>query len=100
MHAEGKYGALGIWDTKYSLHHGKYQGVPATKKMMTLRDFDWYKREGDHLIQNWVPIDLIDLFMQMDINLFDRKHHQYERRKLGINWWDLPIDELSKRAEK
>ena len=94
FYAEGQYGALGIWDSKYSLHHGEYQGVSATKKMMTLRDFDWYRREGDYLIQNWVPIDLIDLFMQMDVDLFDRMHRQHELRKQGINWWDLPINEL------
>ncbi len=92
--AEGQYSALGIWDSKYSLHNGEYQGVPATKKMMTLRDFDWYKREGDYLIQNWVPIDLIDLFLQLDVDLFDRMHRQNELRKRGINWWDLPVDKF------
>lgn len=100
FHAEGQYGALGIWDSKYSLHHGEYQGVSATKKMMTLRDFDWYRREGDHLIQNWVPMDLIDLFMQMDVDLFDRMHRQHELRKRGINWWDLPVNELLKLNAK
>ena len=100
FHAEGQYGALGIWDSKYSLHHGEYQGVSATKKMMTLRDFDWYRREGDHLIQNWVPMDLIDLFMQMDVDLFDRMHRQHELRKQGIHWWDLPVNELLKLNAK
>ena len=93
--AEGQYSALGIWDSKYSLHNGEYQGIPATKKMMTLRDFDWYRREGDYLIQNWVPIDLIDLFMQLDVDLFDRMHRQNELRKRGINWWDLPVKKFN-----
>ena len=91
FYGEGQFGALGIWDSKFSVHHGEYQGVPATKKMMTLRDFDWYRREGDLLVQNWIPIDLIDLFLQMDIDLFDRMHRQNELRKRGINWWDLPV---------
>ena len=91
FYGEGQFGALGIWDSKFSVHHGEYQGIPATKKMMTLRDFDWYRREGDLLVQNWIPIDLIDLFLQMDIDLFDRMHRQNELRKRGINWWDLPV---------
>jgi hypothetical protein len=99
-YAEGHYGALGIWDSKFSLHHGEYQDVAGTKKMMTLRDFDWYRREGDYLIQNWIPIDLIDLFMQMDIDLFDRMHRQHELRKRGINWWDLPVNGFDPRAKK
>lgn len=93
--AEGQYAALGIWDSKFSRHHGEYQGIPATEKMMTLRDFDWYKRDGEYLIQNWIPIDLIDLFLQMDVDLFDRMHRQHELRKQGINWWDLPTEGLA-----
>ena len=39
---------------------------------MTIRDFDWYRRDGTKLIQNWVPIDLIDLCLQMGVDLFER----------------------------
>jgi hypothetical protein len=55
---------------------------------MTIRDFDWYRREGDLLIENWVPIDMIDLFMQMGVDLFDRLRRQVEQRKLGKYWFD------------
>ena len=84
---EGNYASAGIWDYKFSLHHGEYLGVPATGKMMTMRDFDWYKRDGEVLTQNWVPIDIIDLLMQMDVNLFDRMHHQIEQRKRRDHWY-------------
>lgn len=89
---EGLYAAGGIWDQPFSTHHGAYQGTPATGKLMTIRDFDWYKRDGDRLIQNWIPIDLIDIFKQLDVDLFDRMHRQHELRKRDINWWDLPVD--------
>jgi predicted ester cyclase len=91
-HGEGQYSAVGVWDYKFSVQHGEYQGIPATKKIITIRDFDWYKREGNYLIQNWIPIDMIDIFLQMDVDLFDRMHRQHELRKRGINWWDLPVD--------
>jgi len=91
-HGEGHYSAVGVWDYKFSVQHGEYQGIPATKKIITIRDFDWYKREGNYLIQNWIPIDMIDIFLQMDVDLFDRMHRQHELRKRGINWWDLPVD--------
>ncbi len=89
---EGQYAAGGIWDQAFSTHYSEYQGVPATGKLMKLRDFDWYKRDGNRLIQNWIPIDLIDLFKQLDVDLFDRMHRQHELRKRGIDWWDLPVD--------
>ena len=87
FHAEGNYAAVGIWDSKFSRHHGEYQGVPATGKMLTLRDFDWYKREGNLLIQNWIPIDMIDLFRQMGVDLFERMQHQLEERRRGNPWY-------------
>ena len=93
-HGEGQYSAVGVWDYKFSHHHGEYQGIPATNKIISIRDFDWYKREGDLLIQNWIPIDMVDIFLQFDIDLFDRMHRQHELRKRGINWWDLPVDSM------
>lgn len=85
---EGKFAAGGIWDVKFSRHNGVYQDVPGTGKMMSMRDFDWYKREGDRLLQNWVPIDLVNLFLQMDVDLFDRMRLQIEARKRGNQWYE------------
>ncbi|MDE0816978.1 MAG: ester cyclase [Pirellulaceae bacterium] len=90
LFAEGNYACLGGWDGQYSRNHGEYQGIPPTGKIFTIRDFDWYKCGGGRIIQNWVPMDVVDLFMQMDVDLFDRMRRQNELRKRGINWWDLP----------
>lgn len=81
--AEGNYAALGVWDAPFSYHNGPFMGVPATGKLMTMRDFDWYRREGNYLMQNWVPLDMIDLFLQMDVDLFARLQEQIEQRKCG-----------------
>ena len=77
---EGKYSCGGIWDTVFSKHNGEYAGVPATGKLLTIRDFDWWKREGDLLVENWIPIDLIDLFRQMGVDLMDRLRVQVTQR--------------------
>ena len=84
---EGKYCAGGIWDTAFSHHHGEYAGIPATGKLLTLRDFDWWKREGEYLIENWVPIDMIDLFRQMGVDLMERLQTQIDQRKRGDLAW-------------
>jgi predicted ester cyclase len=80
--AEGHYASIGVWDAPFSRHNGEYLGIPATGKLLTMRDFDWYRREGDLLVQNWVPIDMIDLFLQMGIDLFARLRRQIERSRL------------------
>ncbi len=84
---EGAFCAGGIWDTAYSRHNGMYAGVAATGKLLTLRDFDWWKREGDYLIENWVPIDMIDLFRQMGVDLMARLQEQVELRRRGKSLW-------------
>lgn len=70
--AEGHYAALGVWDQPFSVHRGTYLGVPATDKLITMRDFDWYRREGNRLVQNWVPIDLLDILRQFGVDPMDR----------------------------
>lgn len=73
---EGNYSCGGIWDVVFSAHHGTYAGIPATGKLLTIRDFDWWKREGELLVENWVPIDLIDLCRQMGVDLMERLAEQ------------------------
>ena len=86
--AEGAYVAGGIWDTAFSHHHGDYAGIPATGKLLTLRDFDWWKREGDYLVENWVPIDMIDLCRQIGVDLMERLRLQIAARESGAAcWW-------------
>lgn len=85
---EGNYGCGGVWDTPFSRHHGEYLGVQGTGKLMTIRDFDWYRREGACLMQNWVSIDMVDLFLQMGIDLFERLRNQVEQRQKDSYWFN------------
>ena len=84
---EGVYACGGIWDVPFSHHRGAYAGIPATGRLLTIRDFDWWKRgPNDLLIENWIPIDLIDLTRQMDVDLMERLAVLGEERKSKA-WW-------------
>lgn len=84
---EGSYACGGVWDVEFSHHHGTYAGIEATGKVMTMRDFDWWKRGPNGLlIENWVPIDLIDLTRQMGVDLMERLAVMVEDRK-ARQWW-------------
>ena len=76
--AEGNCAAGGIWDWSYATHTGEYLGLAPTGIHFTIRDFDWWRREGDLLVENWVPIDMIDIFKQFGVDLFDRLRQQIE----------------------
>lgn len=78
--AEGNYAAGGIWDWTYATHTGEYLGLAPTGRKITIRDFDWWRREGDLLVENWVPIDIVDIFMQLGVDLFDRMQVQKSNR--------------------
>ena len=68
---DGNYVATTGWPSIFATHEGSYLGVPATGKQITMRVMDWWRREDDKLVENWVLIDLIDLFLQLGINLLD-----------------------------
>lgn len=69
---DGLYAASTGWPSLYATHRGEYLGVPATGKRVAMRVMDWWRREGDLLVENWVLIDMIDLLLQLGVDLFER----------------------------
>ena len=55
--------------------------MPATGRLVSMRDFDWYRRDGTRLVQNWVPIDLIDIMLQLGDDVMARLARERERRE-------------------
>jgi predicted ester cyclase len=71
---EGAYAASTGWPSLWATHRGDYLGVPATGNKVGMRVMDWWRREGDRLVENWVFIDMIDLLLQLEVDLFERLH--------------------------
>jgi predicted ester cyclase len=72
--AEGRFAGICGWPSVRATHAGGYLGVPATGRKVAMRVLDWWARDGDLLSENWVLIDMIDLFLQLGVDLFDRLH--------------------------
>lgn len=67
---DGHYVASTGWPSLNATHLGDdWLGIPATGKRITQRIMDFWRREGDMLVENWVFIDMIDLIGQMGIDL-------------------------------
>ena len=62
--AEGSYAGYAGWPITHATHKGEYLGAPATNKSVSMRGLDWWKRSGDKLLENWVFVDMLDLFAQ------------------------------------
>jgi predicted ester cyclase len=74
--AEGYYVATTGWPSLRATHLGEYLGCPATGKRVGMRVMDWWRREGDWLVENWVFIDMIDLFLQLGVDIFEMQNSQ------------------------
>jgi predicted ester cyclase len=78
--AEGAFIASTGWPSVVATHAGPYLGAPASNRKIGMRVADWWRRDGDLLVQNWVFIDLPDLFMQFGIDLFAALDEQVRRK--------------------
>ena len=67
---EGAYVASTGWPSINATHLGDdWIGIPATGKRITQRIMDFWRREDDMLVENWVFIDMVDLIGQFGIDL-------------------------------
>ena len=68
---EGNYVASTGWPSVLATHTGEYLGHPATDKEIGMRVMDWWRCEDHLLVENWVLIDLVDLFLQFGTDLLN-----------------------------
>jgi predicted ester cyclase len=67
---DGAYVASAGWPSIQATHAGPYLGHPATNKRITMRVSDFWRAENGRLAENWVFIDIPDLFLQFGRDLF------------------------------
>lgn len=69
--AEGPFVASGGWPSVVASHQGTYLRHAPTGRPITMRVMDWWTREDDRLTENWVMIDMLDIFLQMGDDVLD-----------------------------
>ena len=65
-------GVIGVIGT----HLGPYLGHPATGKQIKFNGIDFWLRDGDMFTENWVFVDMIDIFDQFGTDLFAKMREQ------------------------
>lgn len=76
LFAEGVYSGGPGWAGVKATHTGEYKGVPATGRAIAFNGMDWWKREGEQVVENWVFVDMVHLFQQFGVDLFERMRAQ------------------------
>ena len=69
---DGLYVCSGGWPSMTMTHKGPYLGVPGTERAVTLRVMDFWRVQGGSIRENWVLLDLLDLFMSIGVDLLSQ----------------------------
>jgi predicted ester cyclase len=70
--AEGAYTGGAGWNGVRATHSGQYLDCPATDRKIGVTGLDFWRREGDKFTENWVFVDMVHLFRQFGVDLFER----------------------------
>jgi predicted ester cyclase len=72
---DGPYSVTGGWPSIYAVHGGGgFLGLPPTGRTVTMRVMDFYLHHEGLIRENWVPLDVAHLLLQMGVDVFERMH--------------------------
>jgi len=73
---DGDFVVTGGWPSVTATHTGDgFCGMPATGRRVGMRVMDFYRCESGLIAENWVPLDLTHLLLQMGYDIFARIDH-------------------------
>lgn len=72
LFAEENYTGAAGWNGVVALHNGQYLDCPPTGRRLGINGLDFWRREGNRFIENWVFVDMIHLFRQMGVDLLKK----------------------------
>ena len=71
--AEGNYVAVTGWpNMKQSISHNGWLGIAPSNQVITLRSLDFWRLENGKIRENWVMVDLLDIYSQIGVDVFSR----------------------------
>ena len=67
---DGDYVCSGGWPSLNMLQAKPFLDQPVVEHRLYMRVCDWWRREGDLLVENWVFVDIPHVLLQMGYDLF------------------------------
>ena len=82
--AEGAYTCETGWpNMRLTITRDGWLGIPPTGQKITLRSLDFWRMEAGLIRENWVLVDLLDMYAQLGIDVFSRLAMFNKARNLG-----------------
>lgn len=72
LFAEGAYCCGTGWGGVHATHEGPYLDCPASGRRVVVNGLDFWRRQGNQFIENWVFVDMVHLFRQFGTDLLAR----------------------------
>jgi len=72
--ADGDYIWSAGWPSLLCVRKDAFLDQPPSTDTLLMRVCDWWRREGDLLVENWVFVDIPDVLLQMGVDLFPGLH--------------------------
>ncbi len=67
--ADGEYSCLGGWPSLNMIQVKPFLGQEPTDKRVFMRVCDFWRRDGDLLVENWVIVDALHFLLQLDCDV-------------------------------
>ena len=78
---DGYYAVTGGWGYLRATHTGgELFGLAPTGKRVRMRVMDFYRCDDETIVENWIPIDVPHLLLQMGVDVFGRMRHQHRQQ--------------------
>ena len=72
MH-EGNYVCETGWpNMRLTITNDGWMGIAPSKRPLEMRSLDFWRIENGLIRENWVLIDLLDIYRQINVDVFDR----------------------------
>ena len=86
---DGDYAVTGGWGYLQATHTGgDFLGMPPTGKRIEMRVMDFYRCDDHTIVENWIPMDIPHMLLQMGVDVFGRMRHQLRQHQpLSAGSW-------------
>lgn len=82
--AENNYCAVTGWPNMIqTISDGGWMGIAPAGKSVELRSLDFWRVENGRIRENWVLVDLLDLYRQIGVDVFARLREFNKARNMG-----------------
>ncbi|TCD15104.1 ester cyclase [Oricola cellulosilytica] len=77
-------GVTGWPDMIQTLTHGGWMGIAPVNKRITMRSLDFWRLENGRIRENWVLVDLLDMYDQIGVDVLARMR-EFNKARIGFD---------------